>query len=337
MTQPVALYARVSTGRQEQEKTIDSQIAALRSLAEAQGFAVSDEQVYRDEGYSGARLDRPGLDSLRDAAGDGRIGTLLVYDPDRLARNFVHQQVLLEELERRSVKVVFAQRPLTDRPEDRLLAQMQGVFAEYERTKILERTRRGRLYKARLGLFLGWTIAPYGYRLLPGPKGSASQVVVEEAEARWVRQMFQWIVEEGLSVRKVARRLNQLGVAPRKAPFWSCSTVRTMLVNPAYTGTAYYNRSEAVEPKRRRNTGQYPRQPKSFHRRRPQEEWVAIPVPALVSREMQVRTLAELRKHRWTFGRFPRHPYLLRRLVTCGECGLRMNAAAQLPRSGLHP
>lgn len=337
MTQPTALYARVSTDRQEHEKTIDSQLAALRSIAEAQGFSVVEDQIYRDEGYSGARLDRPGLDALRDAAGDGRVSTLMVFDPDRLARNFVHQQVLLEELERRNVRVVFAQRPLTDRPEDRLLAQMQGVFAEYERTKILERTRRGRLYKARLGLFLGWSTAPFGYRLLPGPKGSAPHVIVEEGEARWVRSMFQWVVEEGLSIRQVARRLNERGVAPRKAAFWSCSTVRTMMVNPVYTGTACYNRSESIEPKRRRSRDRYPRRPKSFHRRRPSEEWIRIPVPALVSLETQARALAEFRKHRWTFGRRPRYPYLLRRRVTCGECGLRMNATLQLPRRGPHP
>ena len=148
MTLSDAIYARVSTGRQEQERTIESQLEALSARARERTAAGPAPRVFCDDGFSGARLDRPGMDALRDAAADGEIRTLYVYDPDRLARNFVHQQVLLEEFQRRGVEVVFIQRPLSDRPEDRLLAQMQGVFAEYERTKIGERTRRGKMYVA---------------------------------------------------------------------------------------------------------------------------------------------------------------------------------------------
>lgn len=331
-----ALYARVSSERQEQERTIDSQLAALGDLARTRGWEVPPSLVYRDEGYSGSRLDRPGLDALRDAASEGKVARLVVYCPDRLARNYVHQQILLEELQHRGVEVHFVERPITDRPEDKLLIQMQGVIAEYERTKILERTRRGRLYKARMGLWLNWGTPPYGYRMLPREKNAPMTPVVEETEASWVRQIFAWVAEEGLSGRQVARRLNRLGVPPRRAKRWNCSTVCSLLSNPAYAGTTYYNRTETVEPKRRRHPGRYYRMAKGTHKLRPREEWIAIAVPALVSAESQVRALAQLQRNRWTSIRNTRHLYLLRTLVVCGECGRHMNAITEHARAGSH-
>lgn len=321
-----ALYARVSTGRQEHERTIESQLEALTTRVRTDHPSGSPPRVFRDEGYSGARLDRPGLDALRDAAADGQIGTLYVYDPDRLARNFVHQQVLLEEFERRGVPLVFVQRPLSDRPEDRMLAQMQGIFAEYERTKIVERTRRGRLYKARMGLY-AWTNPPYGFRVTRGLKGAPAVISIHEGESPWVRKMFEWVVEEGLSGRQVAKRLNRLEVRPRKSEVWNQASVRVILRNPAYAGTTYYNCRESAEPRRRRRLHEYPRTWKSSHRTRPKEEWIAVPVPALVSPEMQGRAKEVLHRHRWDLPRNTLYPYLLRTLVVCGECGLRMGAS----------
>src|SRR2546428_6944325 len=151
MTQRAALYARVSTAQQEREQTVASQVAALEQAATAMGLAVPDERRYIDDGVSGSRLDRPGLDTLRDAAADGLIDLVLVYCPDRLARNYVHQHVLVEELNKRGVHVHFVERPVGERAEDRLLVQMQGVIAEYERAKIVERTRRGQLHKVPRG------------------------------------------------------------------------------------------------------------------------------------------------------------------------------------------
>jgi hypothetical protein len=170
MTQRVALYARVSTARQEQEQTVASQVAALEQAARALGVSVPPERRYIDEGVSGARLDRPGLDALRDAAADGLVDLVLIHCPDRLARNYVHQHVLIEELTRRGVALHFVERPVTERAEDRLLVQMQGVIAEYERAKIIERTRRGKLHKLRTGQMLPYgAAAPYGYAILqPG-------------------------------------------------------------------------------------------------------------------------------------------------------------------------
>jgi site-specific DNA recombinase len=157
VSQRAALYARVSTARQEQEQTVASQVEALLKVATAMGLTVPPALRYIDEGISGARLDRPGLDALRDAAADGLVDIVFIYCPDRLARNYVHQHVLIEELTRRGVHVHFVEHPVSEHAEDRLLVQMQGVIAEYERAKIVERTRRGRLHKLRAGQML-----PYG-------------------------------------------------------------------------------------------------------------------------------------------------------------------------------
>lgn len=125
-----AIYARVSTERQEKEKTIESQLEALDAKARELSLEVSPDMEFRDDGFSGSRLDRPALDSLRDAAAEGRFHVLLVYDADRLARNFVHQEILLEELERFGVTVEFVDNPPSRDPEGRLLSQVKGIFTE---------------------------------------------------------------------------------------------------------------------------------------------------------------------------------------------------------------
>src|SRR3954452_8120288 len=150
-----AIYARVSTERQERQQTIDSQLAALRAWAEAGGHELSDRHVFRDEGYSGARLDRPGLDALRDAVRDGEVEILAVLAPDRLARRYAYQVLLLEEFRRAGCAVAFLHRPITEDPHDQLLLQIQGAVAEYERAVLGERFRRGKLHKARAGQWLG--------------------------------------------------------------------------------------------------------------------------------------------------------------------------------------
>src|SRR6266446_733111 len=269
MTQRAALYARVSTAQQEREQTVASQVAALEQAATAMGLAVPDERRYIDDGVSGSRLDRPGLDTRRDAAADGLIDLVLVYCPDRLARNYVHQHVLVEELNKRGVHVHFVERPVGERAEDRLLVQMQGVIAEYERAKIVERTRRGKLHKLRTGQMLPYgAAAPYGFAIVRA-EGGQRMAVIDEVEAQHVRAMYRWVLEDGLSARAVAKRLNAQGVPPRRATLWTQGTIFHVLTNPAYVGRATYNRREPVEPKQPRHPGAYRKHAKSSSRPRP--------------------------------------------------------------------
>jgi site-specific DNA recombinase len=167
----VALYVGVSTDRQQQAQSIEQQVAQLqRYVAAHEGWTVAAEHVFGDDGYSGARLDRPGLDALRDQAARAALEVVVVCAPDRLARNFVHQMVVLEELERRGVRVVFIDRPLSDDPHEQLVTQIRGAVAEYERTLIAERMRRGRQARLRSGQLLPWTRAPTATGCIPsGP------------------------------------------------------------------------------------------------------------------------------------------------------------------------
>src|SRR3712207_253431 len=177
-----ALYARVSTERQERQQTIDSQLATLRNWVGAEGHQLAEEHVFRDEGYSGARLDRPGLDALRDVIRDGAVELVAVLSPDRLARRYAYQVLLLEEFRRAGCQVTFLQHPISDDPDDQLLLQIQGAIAEYERAVLSERFRRGKLQKARDGHYLGGR-APYGYRYVPRHDAVPSHLVVDDTEA----------------------------------------------------------------------------------------------------------------------------------------------------------
>jgi site-specific DNA recombinase len=330
MSERAALYARVSSARQEQEQTVGSQLAALERAALAKGVTVPVQHRFIDDGFSGTRLDRPALDALRDAAAEGALDLVLVYCPDRLARNYVHQQVLLEELTKRGVIVHFVEHPIGERAEDRLLVQMQGVIAEYERAKIIERTRRGKIHKVRSGQILPFSVAPYGYvivRSVDVPKGC---LVIEEVEAEHVRAMYRWVADEGLSVWKVAKRLNALGVRPRRKKFWGQASVYRVLTNSVYAGKAIFGKKEFVEPKRPRNPGGYRKIQKSSARVRPQSQWIEVAVPPIVDEKTRLAVLEALKNSKRWARRNVQHDYLLRTMVVCGSCNHRMSAIHQV-------
>jgi site-specific DNA recombinase len=192
----LAAYVRFSTQRQVQSQSTDQQIDRLRAYALTQGADLAPEHIFRDEGYSGASLQRPGLDALRDAAASVRFDRLLITTPDRLARNYVHQVLLAEELQKHGATVEFLDRPMSQDPHDQLLLQIRGAVAEYERTLITERMRRGRLRRLKAGTLLPWTQAPFGYRLDPDHPRDPAGVRVDEAQAAVVREIFAWYVEE---------------------------------------------------------------------------------------------------------------------------------------------
>src|SRR6266567_791725 len=241
----VGVYARVSTTRQAHAQTIEQQLDLLRAAVAGRGWVLDEQHVYRDDGYSGARLGRPGLDRLRDHAALADLDVVLVTAPDRLARNYVHQVLLLEELAGRGCQVEFLDRPMSADPHDQLLLQIRGAVAEYERTLIAERMRRGRLAKLRAGTLLPWTTAPFGYRLDPERPRRADAVRLEPGEAALVAQLFDWYLEPGATICRLARRLTDLGVpTPMGGPRWNVASVRGILRNPAYAGRALSNRTQ---------------------------------------------------------------------------------------------
>jgi site-specific DNA recombinase len=183
-----AVYARVPATRQARAQGIEQQLDRLRAAAAERGWELDDQHVYRDDGYSGARLGRPGLGRLRDHAALAELDVVVVAAPDRLARNYVHQVLLIDELACRGCQVEFVDRPMSADPHDQLLLQIRGAVAEYERTLIAERMRRGRQARLRAGTLLPWTTAPFGYRLDPDRPRLASAVRVDPGEAALVAQ-----------------------------------------------------------------------------------------------------------------------------------------------------
>jgi site-specific DNA recombinase len=317
-----AIYARVSTLRQARAQRVDEQVQRLKAYVEHKGLELEEGHIYLDEGYSGASLNRPDLDALRDAAAMAEFEVVLVSAPDRLARKYVHQALLLEELQGRGCRVEFLERPMSQDPNDQLLLQIRGAVAEYERTLIAERMRRGRLAKLRSGQLLPWLRVPFGYRTDPERPRDPAGLRVEEYEATIVRQMFAWYLEQGATLGGVARRLVAAGVlTPTGKVSWSRSTIRGILKNPAYVGNAYGHCTRLVPAKARRS----PLAPVGAGltaKRRPEEEWIGVSVPEIVERETFDLVQEKLSRNRKFAPRNNKsHRYLLRALVSCGACG----------------
>jgi len=244
-----ALYARVSSEHQATAGTIASQVAALRERITADGLTLDAALTFIDDGFSGATFVRPALERLRDAAAVGAIDRLYILAPDRLARRYAYQVLLTEELQRVGVDVIFLERARGTTPEDELLVQVQGVVAEYERAKILERGRRGRRQGALAGAVAVIGHAPYGYRYVPKALGGGQayyEVLPDEAHV--VRQVFAWVGRERLSMGEVARRLTRTGVPRRTstAP-WDRSVVYSLCTRTCARNGAI-RRSRAVRP-----------------------------------------------------------------------------------------
>src|SRR5499426_1451421 len=241
-----AIYVRVSTDRQALAQTIDQQIERLRLHLNSEGQELKAEHIFRDDGYSGATLNRPGLDRLRDRVKEGTIDRVLIASPDRLARNYVHQMVLLEEFAQAGCGVEFLDQPLGQDPQAHLLLQIRGAVAEYERTLIAERMRRGRQRKLQAGVLLPWTIPPYGYRLHPDQPRDPARVRIAPVQAAVVAQMFAWYLEADGTLLGLAKDLLQRRIkSPRGNPRWSAASLHGLLSNPAYTGKLYVDRRRA--------------------------------------------------------------------------------------------
>jgi site-specific DNA recombinase len=325
----VALYARVSTSQQQQEGTIESQRRSLQQHIQHHGWALLPVHEDIDDGVSGAQLDRPALDRLRDAARHGECDAVVILSPDRLARNYAHQWLLIEEFEKMHIAVIFLHNPFGDSPQGKLLPQMQGMIAEYERAQITERTRRGRLEKARRGEFMPWAYRCDGYRYLPKRHGDAPQVVIEPVEAAVVRGVYRLLVEEQLSCRHITKRLNAVNTRTPtgKSPVWQTATVRNMLTNRVYAGQARDNYRQLVIPQYRKTAAHRLRSLKTGRSYRSESEWIWSTAPALITAELFDKAQRQLQRNAATAHKMYQPAsgrYLLRTLVNCGECGLSM-------------
>ncbi len=318
-----AIYARVSSDQQKENETIDSQIEILIKLCKESGYETPSEWTIRDEAESGPSLDRPGLDLIRDLAYEGALDAIFVYSPDRLARKFVYQLILEEEFQKAGVQVFyFKSKSQGNTPEDNLLIHCQAMFAEYEHAQILDRTRRGKLYKVRRGIVSVLPKAPYGYFKERGPLF----YTIKQDEAKVVTEIFRLYIQERLSIRQISRKLEEKGIkAPRGGASWDSKTLQGILNNTAYIGTAYFGKTEKCEGSIER-TVRYKGAKKigkstKAKKARPKELWEPLTVPKFINENDFEIAQTLLKKNKELASRNTKEPSILQGLLVCGLCG----------------
>ena len=326
MTMNVAFYARVSSEQQAQAGTIDSQIAGLRERIKIDGYTVLKENEFIDDGYSGSVLTRPALERLRDSAANHLLDKLYIHAPDRLARKYAYQYLLMEEFSRYGIEIVFMTNQPGNDPESELLLQVQGVISEYERTKIMERSRRGKLHAAKQGLPSVLSGAPYGYRYIAKRDNGAVIYEIIEKEVVVIRQLFSWIGQERMSIN-ATKRLTEMGLPTLHGnkERWNRGSVYRMLKNPAYKGMAAFGKTRCVPKKNRlrANKGQSLQSKLVCSVERTAEgQWIFIPVPAMIDESLFETVQAQLEENkRLKRQRMTGVRYLLQGLVVCSLCG----------------
>jgi len=321
-----AIYARVSSARQKEQETIGSQTAALRAHAEQLGLDVPEQWVFQDDGHSGATLVRPALERLRDLVCQVPVDVVLVYSPDRLARKYAYQALLIEELAKAGTSVAFVKGPRSDSPEDALLVQFQGMIAEYERAQILERTRRGKAHRAKAGTINVLSGAPFGYRYIRKTDHAEARYEVVAHEAAVVAELYARYTDDSVAIAELTRWLTTLGVQTRTGKArWDRSVVWAMLRNPAYAGRACFGKTmRTPEPAGLNRTARLAERstPRPYTvTDRPREDWLEIPVPALVDEDTWARAQRRLTDNKRYAARNTKTPSLLQGICACKECG----------------
>ena len=318
-----AIYCRVSSEEQKEGGTIDSQIRELEDFAQASSHTITAR--YIDEGWSGAILNRPELDRLRDEADKGLFEAVLVNDVDRLSRELTHLGIIKKDLEKKNIKLIFKKLPNNGDPISNFMVNMLGSFAEFERELIADRTRRGRRYKVEVRRLIFGNVPPYGYSYIKKDKekGIEGHYELNEHEAKIVKMMFDWVIKDGNSQREVVRRLTASKIPPRKGNTrWGRSSVHKILTNETYTGVTYYYKHQAVESIKHKQFRYY-KQRKTGLRLRPREEWIPIPLPdslKIIDKQSFLAAQAQFDRNMTYSPRNAKYSYLLKGLVRC-QCG----------------
>ena len=317
-----AIYARVSGDNQKKEETIDSQIDAIQAYAKEKKYSVIHDWIFRDEAQSGKFLDRPGLDGLRDLARDGGPDVIIIHEPDRLARKNAYQVLLLEEFEKTGIAVEFVKCKSGDTPEEQFTINMLGVFAEYERAKIIDRCRRGRLYKAKMGKLSVIPQAPYGFNR--NKDGCKDTFEIDPDKSSIVKEIFFLFTHKQFSLGAICNYLNAKAIStPKNGKHWERSTLRDILKNETYTGTAYFGKTEKCEgvPNRiMRCNGKKFTKSRHARKERPKDLWIPMAVPGFISENDFQLAQELLEKNKKFSHRNTKEPSLLQGLLVCKKC-----------------
>jgi site-specific DNA recombinase len=311
--QSAATYARISHEDQSQF-SLPSQQAACESLAAAKGYQTSEEFTFIDNGGLSTELDREGLERLREAVRAGLVQAVVIYSIDRLSRKVVHQLLLLEEFEKQGVEVLFVDAPADSSPEGKMLLQIKGLFGEYEREKIRERTSRGSRRRAQEGKINGRPV--FGYVATEN-----GLLIPHEERAAIVRRIFALVIE-GKSCGDIAELFNLEGVATPTGRRWIRGTVLQIVNRDAYhTGRLPWGRTTAAEPKRRRKPARAGKSKLTSLKQRPPADWLHLTIPTILdAAAFNAAQQAIAANRKWKSGR-PSQTYTLTGLVRCGRCG----------------
>jgi site-specific DNA recombinase len=336
--QLVAIYARVSTSNQENEGTIETQLSAVNNYIYENGFITVNK--YIDEGWSGDNIVRPALDQLRVDAKKKIWETVVIYDPDRLARRYSYQELIMDELKEAGIEVLFVTTPAPKNGVEKILYGVQGLFSEYERAKIAERFRLGKVRKAKEGHIIA-TEAPYGYNFIlkHGKRGDIDfkqgHYVINEYESSVVKEIFSWIYYEKLSLRQVVIKLKELGIKPRKSKrgVWNTSTLSTLVRNKTYIGEGHFGATYAVVPSDPKRREGYKKNKKTSRRVKPENEWIKIPTPRIIEDELFYKAVNRLRQNFELSSRNTKNEYLLAGRIYC-NCGQKRGGEG--PQKGKH-
>jgi len=334
----IAIYGRVSSSNQENEGTIETQLSAVNEFATKHGCVTV--QVYKDEGWSGDSIVRPALDQLRMDAKKKIWESVIMYDPDRLARRYSYQELVMDELREAGIEVLFVTTPAPKSGVEKILYGVQGLFAEYERMKIAERFRLGKVRKANENHIIA-TEAPYGYTFIlkKGKKGDADfkqgYYEINEEEAKIVKMLFSWLINDGLTLRGIVRKLQAVGIKPRKSirGVWNTSTLSTLFRNKTYIGEAHYGASYAVVPVNPIKKEGYKKIKKTSRRIRPENEWIKITTPKIIEESVFYKAGERLTSNFEQSTRNTKNEYLLAGRVIC-VCGKRRGGEG--PQNGKH-
>lgn len=316
-----AFYVRVSTGRQEKEATKESQIDELERRIAEDGNILLPQNKFVDDGWTGEMLARPACDMMRDAAKRGEFDILYVYDKGRLSREFIHQELLLMELGDLGLEFYSLHDINAKDENEKMLSYVQGMFHEFEKVKIAERMRRGKLFKTRSGELLGYN-APYGYSYIPIVGTQNGRFEINEIEAEVVWKIFNWIGKEGYSIRKVIKTLYETGIPPQKGKkeYWVKSVIDRLVRNRTYIGEHHYNKTEAVVPKKTLTDSKYKKVKRCSRKLKPKGEWIKCEVPSIIDKELFDLVQDQLEKNSKFANRNKKHDYLVNGLIKC-NCG----------------